>query len=186
MVLLLITVIVWSISFQFQPNFGLITDFTAPAAPLCAFAENKLAAALVCCFFLRSSSCLSPHVFLAPLMEQWNMGWLPNHSPPSPPPLVHPPVTCRDASDGCTRWKLAAGLCKSKLNCEVKRLGPVTPVISRRQQRDGCAGGDGGTALKHAVCAHTHVGALMSAHTCTRCSVCMCACCARASPCSCA
>lgn len=78
MVLLLITVIVWSISFQFLHNFGLITDFTAPAAPLRAFAENKLAAALA----LFSS--LSPHVFLAPLMEQWNMGWLPNPTPRPP------------------------------------------------------------------------------------------------------
>ena len=36
------------------------------------------------------------------------------------------PVTCRDTPDGCTLWKLTPGLCKSKLNCEVKRLGPVT------------------------------------------------------------
>lgn len=61
MVLLLITVIVWSISFQFQHNFGLITDFTA--APLCAFAENKLAAALVfwgffALFFFSLPACL--------------------------------------------------------------------------------------------------------------------------------
>lgn len=58
MVLLLITVIVWSISFQFQHNFGLITDFTAPAVPLCVFAENKLAAALAFLFFFFYSCAL--------------------------------------------------------------------------------------------------------------------------------
>lgn len=58
MVLLLITVIVWSISFQFQHNFGLITDFTAPAAPLHVFAQNKLAAALAFLVFFFSCALL--------------------------------------------------------------------------------------------------------------------------------
>lgn len=60
-------------------------------------------------------------------------------------------VTCRDRPDGCTLWKLTPGLCKSKLNCEVKRLGPVTSSSYTGRGR-------GVQTDRHTVfkCTHTH------------------------------
>ncbi len=65
------------------------------------------------------------------------------------------PVTCRDTPDGCTLWKLTPGLCKSKLNFEVKRLGPVTSSSQTgRAQIDV----QYSHARRHArlECTHTH------------------------------
>lgn len=66
--------------------------------------------------------------------------------------LSHP-VTCRDPPDGCALWKLTPGLCKSKLNCEVKRLGPVTSSSH--------AGGRGGDMRSDVQYSHT----LQQTHT---------------------